>query len=342
MKLKTPTMESIPNHPESNSEDEPLNAIEAKSEYQISYEEISVPNENVDTNSPENHVNSTTDAIDLAVKSHQSPADSPSDFPNLVVNTTKAIEKDQNISSNELYHSNDLLMVGPTSAVNNAFENDNNESSEGNGKCEQLSENTPSFKLGFNNNAYKDENMCIENIEDENVGRMVYNNREPLSMIMEGNSPVTETAPVAEVAPIIVVNHKYENDNSESSKSDDVKKNQSSTKQKSNRTSLKSEIILPSKSKIPQGIRGIKAMPGSNRLYLTGLKKSSSLNSPLSTADFSPRSQTFSERNESCTEQYNNISEMSGASTPMSNLIDAADIRSKSNLFLFLFAKLHS
>ena len=52
----------------------------------------------------------------------------------------------------------------------------------------------------------------------------------------------------------------------------------------SDMSALKSEIILPSKSKIPQmdhAITTTSGMRGGQRLYLTGLKKSTSLHSPL-------------------------------------------------------------
>ena len=88
-----------------------------------------------------------------------------------------------------------------------------------------------------------------------------------------------------------------------------------------------------SKSKIPQGIRGVKGIPGGNRLYLTGLKKSTSLHSPLSTSELSPRNQRFSERDGLFAEGSNNTGEFSCASTPMAHVTEAADIRSK---FLFI------
>ena len=101
------------------------------------------------------------------------------------------------------------------------------------------------------------------------------------------------------------------------------------SKPKTDISSLKSEIILPSKSKIPQGIRGVKGMPGGNRLYLTGLKKSTSLHSPISTAELSPRNQRFSERGGSFPDQNNDIGELSCASTPMTHVSEVSDVRSK-------------
>ena len=178
------------------------------------------------------------------------------------------------------------------------------------------------FKLDLSHNEYSDQ-MCVQNIEDENLGRMVYG-REPLSIIAEGNSPV------AEVAPIIVINRNQVN--LKYPKLDDNVKT-SITKPRPERSSLKSEIILPSKSKIPCGVPGIKGVPGSNRLYLTGLKKSTSLTSQLSTADFSPRSYKFSEENCSYTDTYIDGGDISGVSTPMTILSEVADVRSKLSLF---------
>ena len=330
MRHKTQIMETVLNDSSCDPKLDTSSLEKANMDDPISSEEAKIGEEKkLDKNVLASNELGTLHEIDKAVISQKAQAEPLFTFHDLAVNTTREEEKANASCNGNLVQSNDLLMIGSKIYDSSTLEKEVQEITEMIDKDEQNAENTPSFKLGFNNNAHKEENMSLQNIEDENMGRMIYNNREPLSMIMEGNSPVTEVAPVAEVAPIIIVNHKNDNVHIESSKSDEIKKSQMSTKQKPSRTSLKSEIILPSKSKIPQGIRGIKAMPGSNRLYLTGLKKSSSLNSPLSTADLSPRTQTFSERNDSCSEQYNNISEMSGASTPMSNLIDAADIRSK-------------
>lgn len=179
------------------------------------------------------------------------------------------------------------------------------------------------FKLGFNNNESTDV-MCVQNIEDDHVGRMVYS-REPLSIIAEGNSPV------AEVAPLIVINrpqvsHLPELRNTE----DNVKPSISTVK--SDLNIMKSEIILPSKSKIPQGIRGIKRLPGCNRMYLQGLKKSTSLNSPLSSADLSPNICRLAQDDVMGNKIEYDDDELSVISTPMSVLSEVADGRSKSNL----------
>ena len=329
MRQKTQIMETAINDSSCDPKLDTSSLEKANMDDQISAEEVKIGAENLDRNCLGSHDLDASQDSDSAVICQKAQVEPVFTFHDLAVNTAREEEKSNTNCNGDLVQSNDLLMIGSKIYDSSTLEKEVQGISEMIDNDEQNVENTPSFKLGFNNNAHKEENMSLQNIEDENLGRMIYNNREPLSMIMEGNSPVTEIAPVAEVAPIIIVNHKNDSVNFESSKSDESKKSQMSTKQKNSRTNLKSEIILPSKSKIPQGIRGIKAMPGSNRLYLTGLKKSSSLNSPLSTADLSPRTQTFSERNDSCSEQYNNISEMSGASTPMSNLIDAADIRSK-------------
>ena len=329
MVQKSPIMEPAQNHLECDTRDNVSSSEELSLCNQLSSEDNVMTEQTTNSAFPGIHDFSKNSEINSAVLSQKIPAESPSAFHDLAVNTVSENGKVSDNCNDELYDTNDLLMVGSKLPLDNAFEKEANQENEISNNGDQMKINKTSFKLSFNNNAHQGENMCIENIEDENMGRMVYNNREPLSMIMEGNSPVTEVAPVAEVAPIIVVNQNNEIETQESSTFDISKKKELSTKHKTSRNSLKSEIILPSKSKIPQGIRGIKAMPGSNRLYLTGLKKSSSLNSPLSAADFSPRSQTFSEQDASCIEQYNNASEFSGASTPMSNLIEVGDIRSK-------------
>ena len=229
------------------------------------------------------------------------------------------IEEEDNKTNNAIPYNSDEPLLIKSNIPANAFEAPNNAPSE-EPVTHKISEN-PSFKLGLNNNASNEE-MCVQNIEDDNVGRMVYS-REPLSMIMEGNSPV------AEVAPIIVINHNQVHHNSEHSNLNNVIKTDTSKPKTDIISSLKSEIILPSKSKIPQGIRGVKGIPGSNRLYLTGLKKSTSLHSPISPAELSPRNQRFSERGSSFPDQNTDIGEFSCVSTPMTHVSGVSDIRSK-------------
>ena len=226
-------------------------------------------------------------------------------------------EEDIQSNSNIPYNSDEPLLI-KSKTPSNAFGTTNDVSSE-EPNTQKISDNAI-FNSGLNNNVY-DEEMCVQNIEDENVGRMVYS-REPLSMIMEGNSPV------AEVAPIIVINHNQVHHNLDSSNTNNNIKTDT-YQPKTGISSLKSEIILPSKSKIPQGIRGVKGIPGGNRLYLTGLKKSTSLHSPLSTSELSPRNQRFSERDGLFADGSNNTGEFSCASTPMTHVTEAADIRSK-------------
>ena len=182
------------------------------------------------------------------------------------------------------------------------------------------------FKLGFNNDESTDV-MCVENIEDDHVGRMVHS-REPLSIIAEGNSPV------AEVAPLIVINRPPASHFPELRKTEDNVRPSISTV-KSDLNIMKSEIILPSKSKIPQGIRGIKRLPGCNRMYLQGLKKSTSLNSPLSSADLSPNIYRLAQDDVMGNKIEYDDDELSVISTPMSVLSEVADGRSKSN-FIYI------
>ena len=200
----------------------------------------------------------------------------------------------------------------------NAFEIDLNSSP--NDFDQHLNSNDQTYNSDTLRNKDNDP-MCVQNIEDENMGRMVYN-REPLSMIMEGNSPV------AEVAPIIVINqgqgsHSYVEHDLIKTSSTDI------TNHNKNMSMLKSEIILPSKSKIPQGTRGIKAMQAGHRLYLTGLKKSTSLHSHLSITEHSPRNHERFPEIPICTEQDNDTQDISGLSTPTTNMSEVADIRSK-------------
>ena len=185
------------------------------------------------------------------------------------------------------------------------------------------------FKLGFNNDESTDV-MCVENIEDDHVGRMVHS-REPLSIIAEGNSPV------AEVAPLIVINRPQASHVPELRKTEDNVRPSISTV-KSDLNIMKSEIILPSKSKIPQGIRGIKRLPGCNRMYLQGLKKSTSLNSPLSSADLSPNIYRLAQDDVMGNKIEYDDDELSVISTPMSVLSEVADGRSKSN-FIYIHIK---
>ena len=229
------------------------------------------------------------------------------------------IEQEDNKTNNGIPYNSDEPLLIKSNIPTNAFETPNNIPSEET-VTHKISGN-PSFKLGLNDNASNEE-MCVQNIEDENVGRMVYNSREPLSMIMEGNSPV------ADVAPIIVIHHNQVHHHSEYSNLNNTVKTDTS-KPKTDISILKSEIILPSKSKIPQGIRGVQGMPGGNRLYLTGLKKSTSLHSPISTAELSPRNQRFSEGGGSFPDQNNDIGKLSCVSTPMTHVSEAFDVRSK-------------
>ena len=221
---QSPIMETAQNHLECDPGDDVSSADEAKLCNQISSVDVVIPEKNTSSNCLGTLDSSVISEINSAVISQKIPAESPSAFHDLSVNTTSEDGKVSDSCNDDAHKSNDLLMLGSNGPLNNAFEKEANEDTESFSNGEEMKVNTASFKLGFNNNAYQSENMSIENIEDENMGRMVYNAREPLSMIMEGNSPVTEVAPVAEVAPIIVVNHNQEIDSRESSTLDNTKK----------------------------------------------------------------------------------------------------------------------
>ena len=217
----------------------------------------------------------------------------------------------------ETMHTNSTIPNNAFEATNKLISTDLNSKHNNEKDC---------FKLGFNNNESTDV-MCVQNIEDDHVGRMVYS-REPLSIIAEGHSPV------AEVAPLIVINRPQVSHFPELRKTEDNVKPSISTV-KSDLNIMKSEIILPSKSKIPQGIRGIKRLPGCNRMYLQGLKKSTSLNSPLSSADLSPNICRLSQDDVMGNKIEYDDDELSVISTPMSVLSEVADGRSKLN-FIYI------
>ena len=156
-----------------------------------------------------------------------------------------------------------------------------------------------------NNNSKCNDPINVQDIEDENTGRVIYS-REPLSMIMESNSPV------AEIAPTIVINKNEVKQNSVADDAANTNRDDRNTSA-SEINALKSEIILPSKSKIPHSIHGIKGVSVANRLYLTGLKKSNSMHSPLATPE------SF----------YKPVNYNSGLITPRSEMSDFDDSRSK-------------
>jgi hypothetical protein len=158
---KSPIMETAQNHFECDPGDDVSNTDELKICNQMSSVDVVIPDKNTSSNCLGTLDSSRISEINSAGISQKTPAESPPAFHHLSVNTTSEDGKDSDNCNDDADKSNDLLMVGLSAPLNNAFEKGANQETESFSNGEDMKVNTTSFKLGFNNNAYQSENMSI-------------------------------------------------------------------------------------------------------------------------------------------------------------------------------------